>query len=184
MKKVLLLGDSIRLNYMPMVCKNLYGKAEVFGPEDNCRYAKYTLWCVHEWLRLCDGEPDVIHWNNGIWDITRFNGTDLFTPVEEYVETLGRILRELQKTGAHVIFATSTPVRNENPRQFNVDIDYYNARAVHFMQTQGIQINDLNGFVKPHIAEFISDTDFVHLNKEGIKRVGDRVCEVLRPWID
>lgn len=184
MKKILLLGDSIRLNYMPMVCKNLYGRAEVYGPTDNCRYAKYTLWCLSDWLGLCGDAPDVVHWNNGIWDITKYNGYELFTPVEEYIETLGRILRDLQKTGAHIIFATSTPVRDQNPIQANIDIDYYNSRAVHFMQTKGVEINDLNGFVRPHVEEYIDASDFTHLNKEGIKQVGNRVTQVLEPYLD
>ena len=183
MKKILLLGDSIRLNYMPMVCKNLYGRAEVYGPEDNCRYAKYTLWCLGDWLKLCGGAPDVVHWNNGIWDITKYNGYELFTPVEEYIETLGRILRDLQKTGAHIIFATSTPVRDQNPSQATIDIESYNSRAVHFMQTKGIEINDLNALVRPHLDEYICD-DYTHLSKEGIKQVGNRVTQVLEPYLD
>ena len=43
MKKVVLLGDSIRLiGYGTIVPKMLGEEYEVFQPEDNCRWAKYT----------------------------------------------------------------------------------------------------------------------------------------------
>jgi len=38
MKKVMLLGDSIRLSYKDDVAKRLAGKTEVMGPEENCRF--------------------------------------------------------------------------------------------------------------------------------------------------
>lgn len=43
MKKILLIGDSIQQLYLPHVIQKLDGIAEVWGPEDNCRFAKYTL---------------------------------------------------------------------------------------------------------------------------------------------
>lgn len=182
MKKVLLLGDSIRLNYMPMVCKNLYGRAEVFGPQDNCRFAKYTLCCLSDWLALCGGTPDIIHWNNGIWDITRFQNNECLTPLEHYVEDLSRILKVLRQTGAKIIFATSTPTREGNPIQFTADIARYNAAATRLMQNSGIQVNDLYSLVLPHIHEYICD-DLVHLTKEGIKQVGNEVTGVIEAYL-
>ncbi len=41
--KVLLLGDSIRMSYQPLVAEILTGRAEVVGPADNCQFALYTL---------------------------------------------------------------------------------------------------------------------------------------------
>ena len=43
MKKVMLLGDSIRLGYRAKVAKLLEGQAMVAGPEENCRFSAYTL---------------------------------------------------------------------------------------------------------------------------------------------
>ena len=43
MKNVLLLGDSIRMGYEPHVRRKLEGRAEVFGPNENGRFALYTL---------------------------------------------------------------------------------------------------------------------------------------------
>ena len=45
MKKVLLLGDSIRMGYDDYVKEALDGKCEVvYDAEDNGRFAAYTLW--------------------------------------------------------------------------------------------------------------------------------------------
>lgn len=72
MKKVLLLGDSIRMSYQPYVRDKLDGIAEVIGPEENCRFAKFTLWGLQTWI-TSEKKSDIIHWNNGIWDIFRIN---------------------------------------------------------------------------------------------------------------
>ena len=54
-KKIFLLGDSIRFGatgspgYGIFVKEKLKDKAEVFAPNDNCRFAQYTLRYLHEW---------------------------------------------------------------------------------------------------------------------------------------
>ena len=68
MKKVALLGDSIRLlGYGTKVPELLGEEYEVFQPEDNCRFVKYTLRMLFE-LREQIQDSDIIHWNNGLWD--------------------------------------------------------------------------------------------------------------------
>ena len=68
MKKVTLLGDSIRLlGYGAKVAEMLGDEYEVFQPEDNCRYVKYTLRMLFDFKAQIEGS-DVIHWNNGLWD--------------------------------------------------------------------------------------------------------------------
>ncbi len=41
MKNVLLIGDSIRAGYDKAVKKSLEGIANVYFPEENCRFASY-----------------------------------------------------------------------------------------------------------------------------------------------
>ena len=70
-KKILLIGDSIRMGYCRFVRELMQGEAEVFYPEDNCRFAQYTLRGLQDWqaqLGLWNG-VDLIHWNNGLWDV-------------------------------------------------------------------------------------------------------------------
>lgn len=178
MKKVMLLGDSIRLSYQETVKQHLHNRAEVWGPGENCRFVKYTLWCLAEWLGSC-GKPDIIHWNNGIWDLYRQNGwADVFTPLEEYVAYLGRVLPELQKTGAPIIWATTTPVRPDCAPCQNERIDQYNAAAVGYMTQAGVEINDLNTLLRPDLDRFISE-DGVHLTPEGVASCGRQVADTI-----
>ena len=68
MKNILLLGDSIRMSYQPVVKEMLEGKANVYGPMDNGRWSGYTLNTLRFWLPQMP-TPDIVHWNNGIWDM-------------------------------------------------------------------------------------------------------------------
>ena len=95
MKKILLLGDSIRLSYCARVRELLDGKAEVFYPDDNCRYIKYTLRCLCDWMALASPAPDIVHWNNGLWDTGKVTHDGLcFTPIYEYAEYVDYLEKE------------------------------------------------------------------------------------------
>ena len=98
-KKIALLGDSIRMiGYGTKVPEMLGEDYEVFQPEDNCRFAKYTLRMLFDYkdhLKDCE----VIHWNNGLWDVSDlFGDGKLFSTDEEYVENMLRDMdRENEK---------------------------------------------------------------------------------------
>ena len=68
MKKVLLIGDSIRKGYDAYTKDKLAGVAEVVYPAENCRFAEYVLRYLPDWAEeLHVGEElDVIHWNAGL----------------------------------------------------------------------------------------------------------------------
>ncbi len=177
MKKILLLGDSIRMNYAPYVYRKLSSKAEVVTPEENCRFAKYTLHELPLWLKQF-GKPDIVHWNNGLWDAHHFDGVSALTPVEDYGKDLERILNLLQPIGAKIVFATCTPAHPENPEWDNREIKTYNAAAVKVMEQHGIRVNHLYPVVEGHEDEYITD-DLIHLSREGIQKVGQQVVDVL-----
>lgn len=182
MKKVLLLGDSIRMNYMPRVKELLEGRAEVWGPADNCRFAKYTLWNIGGWLGEC-GKPDIIHWNNGIWDVF-YSTADkkIFTPVGEYLDYLERIIFSLKKTGAPVVWASTTAVHPEFGACKNDEIDAYNAAAAALMAKNGIETDDLNAVMKKDIEKYISD-DKLHLSEAGIDACARSVVASIEKYL-
>ena len=70
MKKIVLIGDSIRMGYDKYVRAALDGKAEVLFPEENSRFAEYVLRAVIDWKRegKWGDDVDVVHWNAGLWD--------------------------------------------------------------------------------------------------------------------
>ena len=182
MKKVALLGDSIRLiGYGTKVPELLGEEYEVFQPDDNCRFVKYTLRGVFDWreqLKDCA----VIHWNNGLWDtsVNLFDDGKPFTSEEEYVENMLRVAVELKKLAPRVIFATTTPVRPDYEYNDNDIIDKYNAVLVPKLQAIGLEINDLNALVKPHVYEYIRNDDKIHLSEAGIEACAKQVAEFIR----
>ena len=69
MIKVTLLGDSIRMIGYGLEVPSLLGENfEVYQPNDNCRFAKYTLRGLFDWESDMMGSK-IVHWNNGLWDI-------------------------------------------------------------------------------------------------------------------
>ena len=167
MKKIVLIGDSIRMiGYGGPVAERLSPEFEVWQPDDNCRFAQYTLRGMWDWQ---DGmrDADIIHWNNGLWDICQLFGDGEFTPIDEYVSTMLRIARILKSRSKTVIFATTTPVRPENLHNKNEVIEAYNAALVPRLLEMGIVINDLYTPLSKDVYRFICD-DTIHLSEEGI----------------
>lgn len=179
MKKIVLIGDSIRMiGYGKPVAERLAPEYEVWQPDDNCRFATYTLRGMWDWQEGIRG-ADVIHWNNGLWDVCELFGDGAFTPKEEYVETMLRIARLLKERASIVIFATTTPVRPDNSHNRNEVIEEYNEALVPRLMEMGVVINDLYTPISKDLYKFISD-DKIHLSEEGILLASDMVESVIR----
>ena len=177
--KVTLLGDSIRLIGYGKVVPEMLGKDfEVFQPADNCRFAKYTLRGLFDWEKDMEGSR-IVHWNNGLWDITRIFEDDIFTSKEEYLENMLRIAKILVSRYDKVIFATTTPNDPTYEYNQNSDIEEYNALLVPKLQEMGIIINDLYSVVYPHLDEYICE-DKIHLSEAGIKACAEQVVKVIK----
>lgn len=180
MKKVILLGDSIRkIGYGEPVASALSDQFTVWQPEENCRFAQYTLRGLFDWRNEIEG-ADVVHWNNGLWDICHLFGDGPFTPVDRYVEEILRIATILKQRAKAVIFATSTPVRNENPYNRNTDIAAYNEAVIPHLREMGIRINDLYTPISADIPRYIREDDMIHLTEDGIRLCAKLVEESIR----
>lgn len=187
----MLLGDSIRRGYDMAIKKSLEGRANVYFPEDNCRFASYLLRCLHEYQNLLpEGETvDVLHWNAGLWDCLRLFGEDPHTPLEVYAYYIDRICIRIQKVypNAKVIFATSTWVQSElmdpNARRYNEEIEAYNAAAAEIVRKYGFEVNDLYAVSASLPAEAHSDP--VHYyTPAGTKVFANQVLSYLAPALD
>ena len=180
MIKVTLLGDSIRMEGYGLKVPDLLGENfEVFQPNDNCRFAKYTLRGVADWENDMSGSK-IVHWNNGLWDMCDLFGNGLFSTENEYVENMLRIADVLTKRYDKVIFATTTPVTEQNPAIKNPDIERYNNLLVPFLKEKDIIINDLHKLVAADIDKYIRKDDNIHLTEEGIKVCAEQVADVIR----
>ena len=178
--KITLLGDSIRqIGYGPLVPQILGDEFEVFQPEDNCRFVKYTLRGLFDWKEQMEGSR-IVHWNNGLWDVCNLFGDGSFSTKEEYLNNLLRVARILTERYDKVSFATITPVDIRNPHNNNETIMEYNAFVVPHLEKMGVIINDLHGLVYPHLNEYISSEDLIHLTEAGSRACAEQVAAKIR----
>ena len=191
MKKVLLLGDSIRMGYDDYVKEIPAGKCEVYyDATDNGRFAAYTLWQMNQ-LYSKYGPFDVVHWNNGYWDmnVEAPMKTALY-PIEEYKYLLRRIAREIKRHGAKVIFALTTPVVDSGSAADNTGtgalyISYddnwvreYNKAACEVMVEENITVNDLYTLCKQDEKCYKCE-DMLHLTEEGYRKCAAQAAELI-----
>ena len=190
MKKVLLLGDSIRMGYQEQVKKLLENEYEVLYPEDNGRYAAYTLWQVNQAFKW---NPDIalVHFNNGYWDMNiEAPMTEAIHPVKEYQSFLRRIVALCHQCGAKVVFATTVPILEAGAAADNTGITSfihysdewvkeYNAAAVEVMAEMGVAVNDLYALCMEDERRY-KCADLLHLSDEGNRRCAAQVAEYIR----
>ena len=183
MKKIALLGDSIRLIGYGTKVPELLGKEyDVFQPKENCRFVKNTLRMLFDYKKELQG-CEVIHWNNGLWDVScLFDDGEPFTSAQEYEENMLRVASILTKITPNVIFATTTPVRDNHPHNSNADIDHYNRILVPKLKKMGIVINDLNSLVKQDTERYIRSDDMIHLTNEGIDLCAKQVVKYIKTF--
>ena len=178
MKKIILLGDSIRLSYGNRVRELLGEGYTVWQPEDNCRFAAYTLRMLFEYKAQLEG-ADVIHFNCGLWDMCDLFGDGPFTSLEVYVEQMVRIAKILKTYAPVVIFATTTP---PSPKMWGHDLDRvraYNAAAMAALEPLGILFDDLFTPVAEDIDRMISE-DYLHASPYGVEILANRVADCIK----
>ena len=178
MKKIILLGDSIRLSYQNRVTELLGSDFAVWGPDDNCRFTSYTLRMLYDYREQLKG-ADLIHFNCGLWDMCDLFGDGPFTPIEVYVEQMVRITKILKTYAPVVVFAATTP---PSPRMWGHDLDRvraYNAAAVAALEPLGILFDDLFTPVAEDIDRMISE-DFLHASPFGVEVLANRVADCVK----
>jgi lysophospholipase L1-like esterase len=179
MKKIILLGDSIRLmGYGARTAELLGPDYTVWQPEDNCRFAAYTLRMLFDYKAQLEG-ADIIHFNCGLWDVCDLFGDGAFTPLEDYIRLLARIAAVLKTYAPTVIFATTT---TPSPEMWGHDINrlkIYNAAAVATLEPMGVLINDLFTPVAADVETMISE-DHLHLSAQGIEVCAAQVADCIR----
>lgn len=177
MKKLYLIGDSIRMGYCEYVKAALKGKAEVCWHEGNARFAEYVLYSIGDWEHNNRFGTDVacIYWNTGLHDVIRTMDEDPLTPPEIYGYYIDRICTRLKKyyPQAEFIFATSTPVQEELYDYWfsrkNSDIDKINEVACGIVKKYGMRVNDLNALLRNQPKEVFSDK--THFNTPAAREI-------------
>jgi lysophospholipase L1-like esterase len=167
--RVLLIGDSVSRGYTQSVRKALAGKANVHRAPANCGPTSLGLRKLDVWLG--DGKWDLIHFNFGIHDRN--------TPVPEYSQRLEQLVERMKKTGAKLVWASTTPIPDvPEKKQTAASIVERNEAAAQIMQKHSVAIDDLFTAVTPHLEEMQNPND-VHFNGAGYEFLGQRVGEAI-----
>jgi hypothetical protein len=181
MKKIVLLGDSIRMGYDKYVKESLETAAEVFYPEENCRFAEYILRYAHQWKKngKWGDDVDLVHWNAGLWDVLELFGDAPLTSLEYYGEVIARIYKRLRMLfpKAKIVFATSTAVIEGKAKEFirhNAIIEQYNERAKEVLANTDTVINDLYKLTSKLPESYHSDATHYY-TPEATELIGGRV---------
>ncbi len=131
--KVLIIGDSISIGYFEPTCQLLQGRAEIHHNPGNAAHIANGLARLDEWLG--GTRWDVIHFNHGLHDLKYMDEKGDLTetsagtqqiPIEQYAQNLEKLTERLKKTGATLIFATTTPVPEGSLGRIQADAKRYN----------------------------------------------------------
>jgi acyl-CoA thioesterase-1 len=180
--RVLLIGDSITTGYSGRVRELLAGKANVHRCKQNGGSSSNGMTSLESWLG--DGKWDIIHFNFGLHDLKYLDdkgapatpklGRHALT-LEHYEHNLRELTRRLRKTGAKLIFATTTPIPTGAAGRAENDELAYNRAAEKIMRELSVPINDLHAVVVPVQAK-IQMRRNVHFTVTGYELLGDAVA--------
>lgn len=173
--RVLLIGDSISIGYTVATRELLKDKANVHRILTNGGPTSTGVQNIDKWLG--EGKWDVIHFNFGLHDLKVMEGKHQ-VPVDQYEKNLRAIVERMQKTGAKLIFATTTPVPEGkvNPPRVPADVSIFNAAALKVMTENKVAIDDLYAFALPRLKE-IQLNQNVHFSAAGSKALAGEVAK-------
>jgi hypothetical protein len=177
--RVLLIGDSISMGYTLPTRKLLEGVANVHRIPQNGGPTKNGVANLDKWLG--DGPWAVIHFNWGIHDLKFMPDGKRQVEAADYEANLRMLVTRLKKTGAKLIWATTTPIPKGPlipPREFG-EVSEYNAISAKVMQENGVIINDLNAWITPKLAEMQKKQD-VHYHEAGSDYLAQKVAQEIK----
>jgi len=174
--RVLLIGDSISIGYTTYTRELLRGTANVHRIPTNGGPTINGLKNLDKWLG--DGKWDVIHFNWGLHDLRTMDDGKHQVPIDQYDKNLRELVARMKKTGAKLIWASTTPVPDAklSPPRKNSDVVAYNAVAKKIMDENGVTINDLYSAALPNIATLQLPAN-VHFKGEGSAFLAKKVAE-------
>jgi lysophospholipase L1-like esterase len=186
MKRVTLIGDSIRIGYQDVVRRGLRGVAEVWAPDENGGDSRNVLSRLDEWI--LSRPPEIVHLNCGLHDVKReFGASEPVVPLPEYRQNVERILAAVIEDGQAVpLWAMTTPVNQEQHHavkdfdRFASDVEAYNRAAREVCERLGVCTNDLHAVVEEAGRDGLLQADGVHFTPGGYELLGRAVTRAVR----
>lgn len=185
--RVLLIGDSVSMAYTPFVRELLEGKVNVQRIPDNGGPTPNMAGFHNRWLGAYWEEGfkwDLIHFNFGLHDLRITEGKN-YTDLETYKENLRQAVAILKKTGAKLVWASTTPVpEGANPGStwgvpVNSDVIKYNEAAAEIMKENGVVIDDLYTTIYPGFEKYLNKDKDIHYSDAGSKIFAAQISKVI-----
>ncbi|ADE55870.1 SGNH/GDSL hydrolase family protein [Coraliomargarita akajimensis] len=155
-----------------------------------------------DWKRIVD--EYITKGGDRGWDVIQFNwglhamkhvdmnnkaldadqpGARVQFPPADYIRELETFVQELKRTGAELVFATTTPIPEGSTGAIvHLDQSAYNVPAIELMKRHEIIVNDLYGFALPRL-EAIQHPNNVHFTAEGSEELANANYAVLSALI-
>ena len=187
---VLIIGDSISIGYTLPVVTRLKNVANVQRVSVNCGDTNFGRKNLTKWLG--DTHWDMIHFNWGLHDLCyrnpeskergnrdKANGA-IAVPLVEYEKNLESIVLQLEKTGATLVWASTTRVPEDEPGRFVGDALVYNAAAEKIMKRHGIVTDDLYALTVGFDSSLAAGVGDVHYTKQGYGKIAEQVAKSIQ----
>ena len=188
--KVLIIGDSISIGYTPYVKRQLKDEVTLSHNPGNAAHTGTGLAKIDAWLG--DTRWDLIHFNWGLHDLCyrnpnakqqgnrdKVNGTITNTP-EQYEKNLDQLVTRLAKTGATLLWASTTLVPEGEAGRIAGDDKKYNEVAARVMKKHGVAIDDLHALSATFAADLFVKAGDVHYKPAGYQKLGTQVATNIR----
>ena len=176
--RVLLIGDSISIGYTVAVRELMRGKANIHRIPTNGGPTSNGVANLAKWLEA--GKWDVIHFNWGLHDLKFMDDGKHQISLTDYEQNLRVLVKQMQATGAKLIWCSTTPVPDAklSPPRKNEDVLAFNTAAKRVMDENKIAVDDLY----PHAAAELAKIQLpanVHFSKEGSAYLAKQVARSL-----
>ncbi|MCH7228243.1 SGNH/GDSL hydrolase family protein [Haloferula sp. A504] len=197
--RVLVIGDSISMNYHDAAKAALKGIANYHRIEGNGGPSTRGVTNVELWLGEYEDEGfgwDVIQFNHGLHDLKQvYDGeSDSFgaysVPKADYQANLEKLITSLRKTGAKLIWCSTTPVPNNRPgpyaRRKGAAKEFNEAALGVIQRHPDIIVTDLYGVIEasPVFDNWRKQND-VHFYKDEERKVlGEAVAAGIKKALE
>jgi hypothetical protein len=193
--RVLVIGDSISMNYHEPAKTALKGTANYHRNEGNAFSSVHGVNNTELWLGNYHEHGlrwDVIQFNHGLHDLkqTYDSQTDAFgdyaVPIKLYQESLEKQIAILKKTGATLIWCSTTPIQRDIKSQYSrrkgAEVLYNDAALEVMKRHPEILINDLHAVVthSPAFDIWRTGKDVHFYQPDEQKILGEAVANVVR----
>jgi lysophospholipase L1-like esterase len=177
--RVLLIGDSISIGYTVDVRKRLAGKANVHRIPVNGGPTTNGIANLAKWLSP-NGAPakwDVIHFNWGLHDLKYMPDGKRQVDHDAYEKNLRELVKQLQATGATLIWCNTTPVPEgvTGVARKTEDVPTYNERAAKVMREANVETDDLYTFALARLKD-VQIPKNVHFTPSGSAVLAEQVA--------